>query len=311
MPEQLSEEQAQELQEKIKRMSPEELREFQKQQCIFCQIVGGKVPAKKAYEDEHSIAIMDINPAAPGHVLLLPKEHYAIMPQVPEKELGHLYLVAKYLSQVLLKVLKVGGTTVFVANGMVAGQRAQHFLLHLIPRKEGDGLLKAEEKYLEVSIQQKVQQVVEKRLNELLGVKKEVVRVEGKVGEKTGGEEKMVLPVLPSGSGKAGKKELGKGVASSKEVEAEFKDVEEEGEEESESKEEVEEKEEQQETEEKEEAEEKEETEEESEESEEDDEKNNDKEEKTSQSSTKKTKTPAKNKSEEGISLDDIAKLFA
>ncbi len=297
MPEQLSEEQAKELQEKIKRMSPEELRQFQKQQCIFCQIVDGKVPAKKVYDDEHSIAIMDINPAAPGHVLLLPKEHYAIMPQVPEKELGHLYLVAKYLSQVLLKVLKVGGTTVFVANGMVAGQRAQHFLLHLIPRKEGDGLLPSEEKYLEVNIQQKVQQVVEKRLNELLGVKKEVVRV----GEKVGGEEKKVLP---SSSGKAVKKELGKGVASSKEVEAEFKDVEEESEEEeekSESKEEVEEEEEAGEDKEAEEG---------SEESEEDEEKE-DKEEKTPKSSSQKTKAPAKAKSDEGISLDDIAKLFA
>ncbi len=247
MPEQMSEEQAKELQEKIKRLSPEELKQFQKQQCLFCQIVAGKVPAKKVYEDEHSLAILDINPAAPGHVLLLPKEHYAIMPQVPEKETGHLFLVAKYLSQVMLKVLKVGGTTLFIANGLVAGQRAQHFLLHLIPRKEGDGLLAGEEKYLDVSVQQKVQQLVEKRLNELLGVKKEVVRVE----EKARGEDKKAL------AGKAVKRETGK------EVEAEFKEVEEEKQEK-----------------------------------------------KQEEKEEEREETEEKTKSDDGISLDDIAKLF-
>ncbi len=191
MPE-MSAEQQQALQEKLKSMSPEELREFQKQQCIFCQIVAGQVPAKKVYEDEQSLAIMDINPAVPGHILLLPKEHYAIMPQVPEKEIGHLFLVSKYLSQVLLKVLKAGGTNVFVANGLAAGQKAQHFIVHVIPRKEGDGVLNWEEKLLDNNIRLKVQQVVEGRLNELLGVKKEVVRAEMKkaaVPEKEKGKE--------------------------------------------------------------------------------------------------------------------------
>ena len=73
MAEQMSEEQRKELEEKIKNMSPEELREFQKQQCIFCQIIAGKVPAKKVYEDEHCVAVLDINPAAKGHLLLIPK----------------------------------------------------------------------------------------------------------------------------------------------------------------------------------------------------------------------------------------------
>ncbi len=70
---QMSEEQVAELQEKIKNMSPEELKEFQKQQCIFCQIISGKVASKKIYEDEKCIAILDINPANPGHLLLMPK----------------------------------------------------------------------------------------------------------------------------------------------------------------------------------------------------------------------------------------------
>ena len=173
MPE-MNEEQRKALEEKIKNMSPEELREFQKQQCIFCQIIAGKVPAKKIYEDEKSVAVLDINPAAKGHILILPKEHYAIMPQVPDHESGHLFLVVKALSQILLRALKVSGTSIFIANGLAAGQKAQHFMIHLIPRKEGDDFLILEEKWFAESVRQQVKAVVQPRLQELLGVKKEV-----------------------------------------------------------------------------------------------------------------------------------------
>lgn len=128
------------MQEKLKNMSPEELQEFQKQQCIFCQIITGKVQAKKIYEDDKVVAILDINPANPGHVLLLPREHYMIMPQIPEDELGYIFMVAKEISHALLRSLGVEGTNIFVANGVAAGQRAQHFMIHIIPRMEGDNV---------------------------------------------------------------------------------------------------------------------------------------------------------------------------
>jgi len=137
---QMSEEQMKELQEKLKNMSPEELKEFQKKQCIFCQIVSGKVQSKKIYEDNSSIAILDINPANPGHLLLLPKEHYSIMPQLPEEQITHIFSVAKMLSNSLLRGIEAQGTNIIVANGVEAGQRAQHFMIHLIPRKDNDGL---------------------------------------------------------------------------------------------------------------------------------------------------------------------------
>src|SRR3989338_6747191 len=86
-----NEEQLKALQEKIKQMSPEELKEFQKKQCIFCQIIAGKVQSRKVYEDEHVIAILDINPTNPGHTLLVTKEHYSIMPQLPEEEVAHVF----------------------------------------------------------------------------------------------------------------------------------------------------------------------------------------------------------------------------
>ena len=136
----MSEEQVKALQEKIKNMSPEELKEFQKKQCIFCQIVSGKVQSKKIYDDQESIAILDINPANPGHIVLLPKEHYSIMPQVPEDIIGHLSMTAKALSNVLLKSIGAQGTNIIIANGVAAGQRAQHFMIHIIPRMENDDL---------------------------------------------------------------------------------------------------------------------------------------------------------------------------
>lgn len=140
MPEQPSEEQMAALQEKIKNMSPEELKEFQKKQCIFCQIIEGKVQSKKIFEDNIAYAILDINPANPGHILLLPKEHYTIMPQVPEDELNHIFMLAKSLSNALLRGIGAQGTNIIVANGVAAGQRAQHFMVHIIPRMDKDGL---------------------------------------------------------------------------------------------------------------------------------------------------------------------------
>ncbi|MFH1315905.1 MAG: HIT domain-containing protein [Candidatus Woesearchaeota archaeon] len=138
--EQMTPEQVQEMQEKLSKMSPEELREFQKKNCIFCHIISGKVQSKKIYEDDKVVAILDINPANPGHILVLTKEHYSIMPQIPESTVKYLGIIAKQLSRSVLKTLKVEGTTIFIANGTAAGQRAQHFIMHIIPRAEGDKL---------------------------------------------------------------------------------------------------------------------------------------------------------------------------
>jgi histidine triad (HIT) family protein len=141
MPEQqLNEEQIKALQEKLKQMSPEELKEFQKKQCIFCQIISGKVQSRKIYEDENAIAVLDINPSNPGHILIMPREHYSIMPQMPDDEVSHIFLVAKHLSNACLRALEAEGSNIIVANGITAGQRAQHFMVHLIPRKENDKL---------------------------------------------------------------------------------------------------------------------------------------------------------------------------
>ena len=186
----MTEEQMKSFEEKVKNMSPEELQEFQKQQCIFCQIISEKVPSKKVYEDNKCVAILDINPAVKGHLLLIPKEHYAIMPQVPEEILEHLFLVSRTISQILLKSMRVQGTNIFIANGLAAGQKAQHFMVHLIPRKEGDGIIELENKLIDQEMQTKIHSLVQMKLNEMLGIKKEVQKE-----LPTKSEEKEILAI--------------------------------------------------------------------------------------------------------------------
>ncbi|MBW2971340.1 HIT family protein [Candidatus Woesearchaeota archaeon] len=151
--------------EELKNMSPEQLLALQKQNCIFCHIVQGKVSSKKIYEDEHCLAILDINPANPGHILLISKEHYQIMPQVPEDIISHMFKIIKKISHLQLKALKAQGTNIFIANGSVAGQRAPHFMIHIIPRKEGDGLNLT---YKEQKISQEDIETVMKKLKPLV-----------------------------------------------------------------------------------------------------------------------------------------------
>jgi histidine triad (HIT) family protein len=128
--------------EDIENMSPEELAEYQKKNCIFCKIANKEIPAKIIHEDSEIIAILDINPASEGHILVYPKKHYMILPHIPEELLSKLFSNVKYVSNVLLKSMQSGGTTIFVANGSAAGQRAPHGLIHVFPRRENDGLLK-------------------------------------------------------------------------------------------------------------------------------------------------------------------------
>lgn len=167
---QMSPEQIKELQEKIKQMSPEELKEFQKKQCIFCQIIDKKVQSRRVYEDEHVIAILDVNPANPGHILIMPREHYSIMPQIPDEEIGHIFLVTKALSNSSLRALEVQGSNIIVANGVAAGQRAQHFMVHLIPRKDKDGL---DFQIPQKTIPEKELEKIGKMLSKSLGSKSE------------------------------------------------------------------------------------------------------------------------------------------
>jgi len=112
----------------------------QKEQCIFCKIIKGEVPSKKVYEDDKIIAILDINPATKGHTLVMPKEHYPIMPLIPEEVFKHLFSKVREIDKCIKEALLCKEVVMFIANGGAAGQQSMHFMLHLIPRDRGDGL---------------------------------------------------------------------------------------------------------------------------------------------------------------------------
>ncbi|MCB9359564.1 HIT domain-containing protein [Candidatus Woesearchaeota archaeon] len=164
-----------ELMERVKKMTPEELLEFQKNRCIFCQIIAGKVQSKKIYEDDKVFAILDINPANPGHILLMPKEHYAIMPQVPEDILGHLSTITKKICNIALKALGAKGTNVLIQNGVAAGQKSQHFMIHIIPRMENDGIgLFLDRKQITENDYNTVKGRLSSKVNEIFGIEPDV-----------------------------------------------------------------------------------------------------------------------------------------
>lgn len=162
--------------EQIKNMSPEEILELQKKNCIFCQIGAGSVSSKKIYEDEEIIAVLDINPANPGHILVIPKVHYQIMPQVPDELIGKIFVLAKSLSQATLRGLGADGNTIFVANGIAAGQKAPHFMIHVIPRIKDDFLeLLISERTIKESELVKIQSALQSRLRQIIGAPAKVL----------------------------------------------------------------------------------------------------------------------------------------
>lgn len=107
--------------------------------CIFCKIIAGEIPSATIYEDEDFKVILDISPAAKGHALILPKEHYANLYELPDELCGKVMKLAKKLASHMTEKLDCDGFNLVQNNGEVAGQTVFHFHLHLIPRyKDGD-----------------------------------------------------------------------------------------------------------------------------------------------------------------------------
>ena len=112
----------------------------QKNNCEFCQIIGKKINAKRIFEDEETLAILSPNPCCAGHILLMPKEHFSIIEQVPDYVIAHLSKLVNKISIAVFEVLQAKGTNILIHNGITAGQKTNHFMIHIIPRKENDGL---------------------------------------------------------------------------------------------------------------------------------------------------------------------------
>lgn len=109
--------------------------------CIFCAIVDGVIPAAKVYEDDQILAFMDINPANPGHLLVIPKRHYRNIFDIDVEMAGKIMRVGTRLAGVVKTALNPDGLNLLQSSESAAFQTVFHFHLHLIPRWEDDSLV--------------------------------------------------------------------------------------------------------------------------------------------------------------------------
>lgn len=109
--------------------------------CIFCKIVAGEIPANKVFENDDFIAFLDIKPNNLGHTLLVPKEHYKNLFDLPGNLLNKVGQPLQLVAKAVLKGTEASGINIGMNNGETAGQLVPHAHIHIIPRFSGDGLV--------------------------------------------------------------------------------------------------------------------------------------------------------------------------
>jgi histidine triad (HIT) family protein len=112
---------------------------MREEDCIFCKIANGEIPSRTLYEDENFRVILDLSPASDGHALILPKEHYVNICEMPEDLTGAAFILAKKMATKMIATLNCDGFNIVQNNGETAGQSVFHFHIHLIPRYKTDG----------------------------------------------------------------------------------------------------------------------------------------------------------------------------
>lgn len=110
------------------------------QNCIFCKIANGEIPAATLYEDDDFKVILDLGPASKGHALILPKGHYANLYELDDEVAAKVLVLAKKIITRMTEVLGCDGYNLVQNNGEAAGQTVPHFHLHLIPRYNNDNV---------------------------------------------------------------------------------------------------------------------------------------------------------------------------
>lgn len=106
--------------------------------CIFCRIVKGEIPSAKVYEDPYTVAFLDIQPLAPGHVLVVPKAHIPKVQDLPTASADAMWRAVHAVVPRAEKAVGGEATTIAVNNGAAAGQEVAHVHVHVVPRKKGD-----------------------------------------------------------------------------------------------------------------------------------------------------------------------------
>ena len=106
--------------------------------CIFCKIVKGQEQSTIVYEDEHSLAFLDIHPLNLGHTLIIPKKHYPGMGEMPLDEVGRLFVSVAKVMRGVRRATKANGMNIGQSNGRAASQEVFHMHVHIIPRFDND-----------------------------------------------------------------------------------------------------------------------------------------------------------------------------
>ena len=109
-------------------------------QCIFCRLVAGEIPSARVFEDELTLAFMDLGQVNPGHVLVASKRHAATLFDLTPDEAAALMRTAQRIALAVRAAFDPDGVMLLQANGAVAGQTVGHVHLHVVPRHAGDGI---------------------------------------------------------------------------------------------------------------------------------------------------------------------------
>jgi histidine triad (HIT) family protein len=108
--------------------------------CLFCAIIAGSIPSQTIDSDDRTVAFMDINPATPGHALVVPRVHSADLMEIEDEDLTASVLAAQRLARRIKEVLDADGIDLINACGAAAWQTVFHFHIHVVPRYEDDPL---------------------------------------------------------------------------------------------------------------------------------------------------------------------------
>ena len=109
------------------------------ERCVFCRIARGEIPSHKVYEDDKTLAFLDIHPSAPGHTLIIPKAHVSRVEDLSEEDAAALFRALHGLVGGIQEAVNAPACTIGINNGRESGQEIPHVHIHVIPRSRGDG----------------------------------------------------------------------------------------------------------------------------------------------------------------------------
>ena len=107
--------------------------------CIFCKIAAKDIPSGVITEDEHAFVFLDSHPIAPGHTIVIPKQHAATILDLERSQIDPVFAMVQTVTGRLKEVLQADGFTIGINHGDAAGQTVKHLHVHVVPRFKGDG----------------------------------------------------------------------------------------------------------------------------------------------------------------------------